>query len=101
MKASFPRRKFLQRVLPAATLAMVGRDSVEPFASAAEKPSLQPYASDLPRTQGQPPQFKTKLRITKLETFLVKPRWLFLKVHTDEGIVGLGELILERSAKTR
>jgi L-alanine-DL-glutamate epimerase-like enolase superfamily enzyme len=31
------------------------------------------------------------MRITRLETFLVKPRWLFLKVHTDEGLMGLGE----------
>ncbi|HKQ38982.1 MAG TPA: galactonate dehydratase [Verrucomicrobiae bacterium] len=50
--------------------------------------------------QGKPPQFKSKLRITRLETFLVKPRYLFLKVHTDEGIVGLGEPILEGRAKT-
>ena len=35
------------------------------------------------------------MKITKLETFLVKPRWLFLKIHTDEGLVGLGEPILE------
>jgi galactonate dehydratase len=40
------------------------------------------------------------MRITKLETFLVKPRWLFLKVHTDEGLVGLGEPILEGRALT-
>jgi galactonate dehydratase len=53
-----------------------------------------------PRMQGKPPQFKTKLRITRLETFLVKPRYLFLKVHTDEGIVGLGEPILEGRART-
>ena len=38
---------------------------------------------------------REKLRITKLETMLVKPRWLFLKVHTDAGIVGLGEPIVE------
>jgi galactonate dehydratase len=43
---------------------------------------------------------KDGLKITKLETFLVKPRWLFLKVHTDAGIVGLGEPILEGRAKT-
>ena len=24
-----------------------------------------------------------------METFLVKPRWLFLKVHTNAGITGL------------
>jgi galactonate dehydratase len=41
-----------------------------------------------------------KLRITRLETLLVKPRWLFLKVHTDAGIVGLGEPIVEGRAVT-
>src|SRR5215813_13158331 len=40
------------------------------------------------------------LRITRLETFLVQPRWLFLKVHTDAGIVGLGEPIVEGRAET-
>jgi len=40
------------------------------------------------------------MKITKVETFLVKPRWLFLKIHTDEGIVGLGEPILEGRART-
>jgi galactonate dehydratase len=43
---------------------------------------------------------KDRLRITRLETFLVQPRWLFLKVHTNAGIVGLGEPILEGRAKT-
>jgi galactonate dehydratase len=40
------------------------------------------------------------LKITKLETFLVQPRWLFLKVHTSAGIVGLGEPIVEGRALT-
>ena len=40
------------------------------------------------------------MRITRLETFLVKPRWLFLKVHTDAGIVGLGEPVVEGRALT-
>ncbi len=43
---------------------------------------------------------KDKIKITKLETFLVKPRWLFLKIHTDAGIIGLGEPITEGRAKT-
>jgi galactonate dehydratase len=43
---------------------------------------------------------KDPLKITKCETFLVKPRWLFLKVHTNAGIVGLGEPILEGRALT-
>jgi len=40
------------------------------------------------------------MRITQLETLMVRPRWLFLKMHTDEGIVGLGEPILEGRADT-
>jgi galactonate dehydratase len=41
-----------------------------------------------------------KLKITKVETFLVKPRWLFLKIHTNTGLVGLGEPIVEGRART-
>ena len=44
---------------------------------------------------------RESVKITKLETFLVKPRWLFLKVHTDAGIVGLGEPIVEGRADDR
>jgi galactonate dehydratase len=40
------------------------------------------------------------MRITKLETIIVKPRWVFLKIHTDEGLVGLGEPTLENRAHT-
>ncbi len=40
------------------------------------------------------------MKITRLETIFVKPRWLFLKIHTDEGIVGLGEPIVEGRAQT-
>lgn len=43
---------------------------------------------------------KERIRITRLETFLVKPRWLFLKIHTDAGITGLGEPITEGRALT-
>lgn len=40
------------------------------------------------------------IKITRLETFLVRPRWIFLKVFTDAGIVGLGEPLLEGRART-
>ncbi len=43
---------------------------------------------------------KDSLKITRMETFLVKPRWIFLKVHTNAGIIGLGEPLLEGRAKT-
>jgi len=44
---------------------------------------------------------KDNLKVTRLETFLVKPRWMFLKVHTNAGIVGYGEPITESRALTR
>ena len=40
------------------------------------------------------------VKITQLETFLVQPRWVFLKIHTDAGVVGLGEPLLEGRALT-
>ncbi|HMF11686.1 MAG TPA: hypothetical protein VKE94_05250, partial [Gemmataceae bacterium] len=51
-------------------------------------------------SQDPPIAAKDSLKITKLETFLVKPRWVFLKIHTNAGIVGLGEPILEGRART-
>ena len=35
------------------------------------------------------------MKITKLEIIKVKPRWMFLKMHTDADIIGLGEPVLE------
>jgi galactonate dehydratase len=40
------------------------------------------------------------MKITKLTTFVVPPRWCFLKVETDEGIVGWGEPVVEGRAHT-
>lgn len=40
------------------------------------------------------------MKITALKTYLVPPRWLFLKVETDEGISGWGEPVLEGHAET-
>lgn len=33
--------------------------------------------------------------IKKIETFYVRPRWLFVRVETEKGIVGWGEATLE------
>ena len=40
------------------------------------------------------------MKITKLTTYLVPPRWCFLKIETDEGITGWGEPVLEGRAAT-
>jgi galactonate dehydratase len=40
------------------------------------------------------------MKIRSYELFKVPPRWLFLKIETDEGIVGWGEPIIEGRADT-
>ena len=84
MKSSkLSRRNALQSVLG---LAGAGLCMTLPKTSYAQKP--EPF-----RDYG-------KVKITKLETFLVKPRWIFLKIHTDAGVIGLGEPLLEGRALT-
>ncbi len=40
------------------------------------------------------------MKITGMELFLVEPRWLFLKLLTDDGVFGWGEPIVEGRAET-
>lgn len=40
------------------------------------------------------------MKIRSYELFQVPPRWLFLKIETDEGIVGWGEPVIEGKAAT-
>lgn len=40
------------------------------------------------------------MKITGFKTWIVPPRWLFLKIETDEGLVGWGEPVLEGKAHT-
>ncbi|PVE19237.1 galactonate dehydratase [Arthrobacter sp. Bz4] len=40
------------------------------------------------------------MRISRIETFLVPPRWLFVRVETDRGIVGWGEPVVEGRSET-
>ncbi len=40
------------------------------------------------------------MKITKIKTFIVSPRWCFVKVETDEGISGWGEPVVEGRAAT-
>lgn len=40
------------------------------------------------------------LKIDRVETFLVPPRWLFLRIETDTGVVGWGEPVVEGRAAT-
>jgi galactonate dehydratase len=40
------------------------------------------------------------MRITKLTTYRVAPRWMFLKIETDQGVAGWGEPIVEGRARS-
>lgn len=40
------------------------------------------------------------MKIIRLETVFVKPRWVIVKVYTDEGIIGYGEPTLEGREQT-
>ena len=40
------------------------------------------------------------MKIRSYELFQVPPRWLFLKIETDEGITGWGEPVIEGKAAT-
>ena len=39
-------------------------------------------------------------RISRVETFLVAPRWLFVRIETESGIVGWGEATCEGRSET-
>ncbi|QRX92049.1 galactonate dehydratase [Streptomyces noursei] len=38
-------------------------------------------------------------KITRIETFLAPPRWLFVRVETDDGVAGWGEPVVEGRAE--
>jgi len=40
------------------------------------------------------------MKITRMTTYQVPPRWLFLKIETDDGITGWGEPVVEGRAAT-
>ncbi len=40
------------------------------------------------------------MKITSIETYLVRPRWCFVEIQTDAGITGWGEPVLEGHAAT-
>ncbi|MFN0124162.1 MAG: galactonate dehydratase [Blastocatellia bacterium] len=87
------RRSLLKNSV-AVTAGLMATNTPAPVAHAEEiiAPRVEP--------QAQRPTIRESVKITKLETFMVKPRWLFLKVHTNAGVYGLGEPITEGRAIT-
>lgn len=86
MQSSYERSGISRRNAIQSVLGLIGAGITLPISSYAASPERLPGKKDV--------------KITKLETFLIKPRWLFLKIHTDAGVVGLGEPLLEGRALT-
>jgi galactonate dehydratase len=40
------------------------------------------------------------MTITRIETFMVPPRWLFVRIETEDGLIGWGEPVVEGQAET-
>jgi galactonate dehydratase len=95
------RRRFITSTLTVASGAGLVGSNAAAVAAEQENRSTQPSAPS-PLSKSPTPQVgvSDKIKITKVETRLIKPRWLFLKIETDAGITGLGEPILEGRART-
>ena len=81
-----------RRSLLKGTAGMIGLGAAQ-TAESGGAPSTAVASSSGPKRA----RARELMRITKLETFLVKPRWLFLKIHTNAGISGWGEPIFGRA----
>ncbi len=74
------RRKFVQYAAASVAAGSLGISSTD-AAIAATKPDPGPIdPSD-------------NIKVTKLETFVLKNSWVFVKISTDAGIVGWGEML--------
>src|SRR6266581_1063404 len=106
-KRSLDRRSFLTKAIgvagaSAAVLRLAAADPPPPRDSGADYLKELEENERKVRSNDAKPMIGIgdKLKITKVETQLIKPRWLFLKVHTNAGITGLGEPIVEGRART-
>jgi len=91
-----------RRSLLKGTTALLGLGTTN-LAAGASSGAGSRSVSEAPHGAAAPlrrPLAREIVKITGMETLLVKPRWLFLKIHTNAGITGLGEPITEGRALT-
>jgi galactonate dehydratase len=102
------RRSFLKKAVGAAVVPAAGMGGLTAAELLPQRDPGADYLKEvaenerLARSKDAKPMIGLgdKLKITKVETLFVKPRWLFLKIHTNAGITGLGEPIVEGRART-
>ena len=76
------RRRFLDRAAITAGMLLLHRGSEDAIA----------------QTRGQAPvSVRESLKITNVESFVLKNSWVFVKLTTNAGIVGWGEMLKDRS----
>lgn len=80
------RRKFIKSVSGTAAFGAVAGGAVNPFSAA---DAVQDFEG-------------SDLRITDVRTFLVRAAkdWAFVKLYTNQGITGLGEITMDGHART-
>ena len=76
------RRGFVTRAAAAAGLAGLLEMNRVGEAGAASRASISPRES---------------IKITKLETFILRNSWVFVKISTDAGVTGWGEMLKDKS----
>jgi galactonate dehydratase len=68
------RRSWLRLIAPATFLGLDGKFLVQPSSAAQVGPN-------------------DNIKVTKIETFVLKNSWVFVKISTDAGITGWGEML--------
>jgi len=78
-KGNESRRRFLKNAIATAAVASTG------IAGAS--------ASEFVNTKEAPISPGDKIKVTKIETFVLRNSWVFVKISTDAGITGWGEML--------
>lgn len=79
-KDSAARRRFFKYSLATAAMGATGMLDVK-----ASTPAIDPKET--------PINPNDKIKVTKMETFVLKNSWVFVKISTDAGITGWGEML--------
>jgi galactonate dehydratase len=84
------RRKFFKTTGQFATASVLA-GAIIPRAFSAEKNIKD--TSEIERSDAAQIGPKDNIKITKIESFVLKSSWVFVKISTDAGIVGWGEML--------
>jgi galactonate dehydratase len=69
-------------------------------AAAVRQPSKRPWISPSTGSGAGFYKYALCMVISRIETFMVPPRWLFVRIETDDGLVGWGEASVEGRGET-